>query len=85
MQDDESGFERTHSFFSKKDFISKRYGGRHGKKYKEKDYFTKEYDNIELIIAESENMFFTPDSLEYYTKNGRQVEWRPSKISILGE
>ena len=59
--------------------------GRHGKKYKEKDYFTKEYDNIELIIAESENMFFTPDSLEYYTKNGRQVEWRPSKISILGE
>lgn len=59
--------------------------GRHGKKYKEKDYFTKDYDNIELIIAESENMFFTPDSLEYYTKNGRQVEWRPSKISILGE
>ena len=51
--------------------------------YKDKSYFTEELENIEFIVAESNNLFFTPKSLEYYTENGRQVEWRPSRISIL--
>ena len=40
--------------------------GDHGKKYKEKIYLSEEYPDLENIIINSDNIFLTQDSMQYY-------------------
>lgn len=54
--------------------------GEHGKKYKEKLYFTECFADLDGIIINSDNIFLKQENMKYYLDNGCQIYSHPEEF-----
>lgn len=54
--------------------------GEHGKKYKDKIYFSQSYEDLDGIVIHSENIYLMQKNMQYYQENGCKTYSHPEEI-----
>ena len=54
--------------------------GEHGKKYKNKIYFSESYQDLDSIVIHSENVFLLQNNMQFYLDKGCEIYSQPENI-----